>query len=114
MAGECTEADVEALGDRALVVAMRCGSPPAVHEFVMRFRPMLVLAARRLGVPEGERDEIADDVLHDTAIRLTEAAAPTPVGVRGYLLRSLRNRAANARRARDRRARAAVAATDAA
>ena len=114
MRGERSERDVDALGDRALVVAIRCGSSAAVHEFVMRFRPMLVLAARRLGLTAGEREEIADEVLHDTAMRFTDVAAPIPAGVRGYLLRSLRNRAANARRARDRRSRATAAATDSA
>jgi DNA-directed RNA polymerase specialized sigma24 family protein len=112
MRGDRADRDVDALGDRALVVAIRCGSSAAVHEFVMRFRPMLVLAARRLGLAAGEREEIADDVLHDTAIRFTDVAAPIPTGVRGYLLRSLRNRATNARRARDRRSRATAAATD--
>ena len=112
MRGTRADRDVDALGDRALVVAIRCGSSAAVHEFVMRFRPMLVLAARRLGLTAGEREEIADDVLHDTAIRFTDVTVPVPTGVRGYLLRSVRNRATNARRARDRRSRATVAATD--
>ena len=108
------EGDVHALGDRALVVAIRCGSPAAVHEFVLRFRPMLALAARRLGLTADEREEIADDVLHDTAIRFTNVTAPIPTGVRGYLLRSLRNRATNARRARERRSRATAGAIDSA
>jgi DNA-directed RNA polymerase specialized sigma24 family protein len=102
----------DALGDRALVVAIRCGSAAAVREFVLRYRPMLLLAARRLGFLDGERDEIVDEVLHDTAIHLSDSAAPVPLAVRGYLLRSLRNRITNARRAGDRRARATAAATD--
>jgi DNA-directed RNA polymerase specialized sigma24 family protein len=106
--------DVETVGDRALVVAIRCGSSVAVHEFVMRFRPMLVLAAQRLGLTASEREDIADEVLHDTAMRFTDGAAPVPAGVRGYLLRSVRNRVANVRRARDRRSRATAAASDAA
>jgi DNA-directed RNA polymerase specialized sigma24 family protein len=73
---------------------------------------MLLLAARRLGLPDGERDDTVDEVLHDTAIHLSDPGAPVPLAVRGYLLRSLRNRIANARRAGDRRARATSTATD--
>jgi DNA-directed RNA polymerase specialized sigma24 family protein len=107
-------AEADALGDRALVVAIRCGSAAAVREFVWRYRPMLLLAARRLGLLDDERADIVDEVLHDTAIHLSDAAAPVPLAVRGYLLRSLRNRITNARRARERRSRATTAATDAA
>jgi DNA-directed RNA polymerase specialized sigma24 family protein len=114
MPGEQREDDAETLGDRPLIVAMRCGSTAAVREFVVRYRPMLVLAARRFGVVGGERDDMADDVLHDAAIRFTDSGTSVPVAVRGYLLRSLRNRVVNAVRAHDRRARATTAATDAA
>src|SRR5581483_11123963 len=72
----------------------------------------LLLAARRFGVAGSERDDLADDVLHDAAMRLTDAAAPVPLAIRGYLLRSLRNRLTNAARARERRARAATVASD--
>src|SRR5215469_8372475 len=71
MRGERTDVDVDTLGDRALVVAMRCGSAAAVHEFVMRFRPMLVLAARRMGLTEGRREGAA-------RVRRGEGAAPPP------------------------------------
>jgi DNA-directed RNA polymerase specialized sigma24 family protein len=114
MGGEQNASGAEALGDRALIVALRCGSPGAVLEFVTRYRPMLVLAARRFGLVDGEREDMADEVLHDTAMRFADGGAAVPIAVRGYLLRSLRNRAANAMRARDRRVRAATAATDAA
>lgn len=104
----------DALGDRALIVAIRCGSAAAVREFVLRYRPMLLLATRRLGQLPGDRDDMVDEVLHDAAMHLADAAAPVPLAVRGYLLRSLRNRIANACRARDRRSRMAAAASDAA
>jgi DNA-directed RNA polymerase specialized sigma24 family protein len=107
------DADAEALGDRALVAAIRCGSAAALREFVMRYRPMLVLASRQFGVQHAERDDMVDEVLHDAAIRFTDAGAPVPAAVRGYLLRSLRNRAINSRRACERRARATVAAGEA-
>jgi DNA-directed RNA polymerase specialized sigma24 family protein len=105
---------VDVFGDRALVVAIRCGSAAALREFVLRYRPMLVLAGRRWGLAEDERDDVVDEVLHDTAIHLTDPGAPVPVAVRGYLLRSLRNRIANARRTQERRSRATAAATDSA
>lgn len=108
------EAGADGLGDRALVVAMRCGSAGAIREFVVRYRPMLVLAARRMGVRAGAHDDAVDEVLHDAAIHLTDSTTPVPLAVRGYLVRSLRNRIVNARRAQERRSRATVAANDSA
>jgi DNA-directed RNA polymerase specialized sigma24 family protein len=112
MRGACTDDDGAVLGDRALVVALRCGSGAAVREFVLRFRPMLALAARRFGVVGGERDEYADEILHDAAAHFMDLSATVPLSVRGYLLRSLRNRVANAARACARRTRAVAAATE--
>ena len=109
---ERTEADAESLGDRALVAALRCGSSNALREFVLRFRPMLVQASRRLGAVSPDGEDVADEVLHDAALRLGDAAAPVPVAVRGYLLRSLHNRLANVRRSRERRLHATTTATD--
>jgi hypothetical protein len=48
--------NVGALGDRALVVAMRCGSGAAIREFVLRFHPLLATIARRfVGAPTEPR-----------------------------------------------------------
>lgn len=114
MRGAEHDTPVQALGDRALVVALRCGSSDAVREFVVRFRPMLLLAARRLGVDAGERAERADDVLTDALLHLAGSGEAVPLSVRGYLLRSLRNRSINAARSLARRARAGASALDAA
>jgi DNA-directed RNA polymerase specialized sigma24 family protein len=93
-------------------VALRRGSPPALREFVLRFRPMLVLASRRFGISGGDREEYSDEVLHEAAARFMDMSTAVPISVRGYLLRTLRNRVANGARARDRRTRATAAATE--
>ncbi len=114
MRGAQPESDADALGDRALVVALRCGSPAAVRAFVSRFRPMLVMAARRYAIDEAERGDLADELLAEAAAHFMDSSAPVPLSVRGYLLRGLRNRVLNAARGRQRRERATAAATDAA
>jgi len=73
---------------------------------------MLAVAARRSGVSGGECDEMADDVLHDAALRFMDPTVATPLAIRAYLLRSLRNRVANAARARLRRGQATATATE--
>jgi len=42
------------MGDSALVAALRCQDEGALREFYLRFRPMLVLTAARLGVDAGD------------------------------------------------------------
>src|SRR5215208_7238613 len=71
-------ADYAALGGAALVAAMRQGDARALEEFIARHRALLVHEARRCGIPEGEREDAAAEVLHDTAVRLmtTRSAAP--------------------------------------
>src|SRR6476659_8790650 len=80
-----------AMGDAALVAALR--------EFYLRFRPMLVRAAGRLGVDPGERDTLVDDCLADVAVHLITSSAPPPRSLPAYLARSLRNRVLNGVRA---------------
>lgn len=91
-----------AMGDPALVAALRCEDEGALREFFVRFRPALLLAARRLGVDPGERDAVVDDCLADVAVHLITSDAPPPRSLPAYLARSLRNRVLNDLRARSR------------
>ncbi len=90
------------MGDQALVAALRCEDEGALREFFLRFRPALVLAARRLRVDPGERDPLVDDCLADVAVHLITSEAPPPRSLAAYLARSLRNRVLNAVRSRAR------------
>jgi DNA-directed RNA polymerase specialized sigma24 family protein len=102
-----------AMGDAALVAALRCQDEGALREFYLRFRPALVGAAARLGVSAGDRDAAADDCLADVAVHLITTSGPPPRSLPAYLARSLRNRLLNDVRARaraERRARDGFAA----
>ena len=94
-----------AMGDPALVAALRCEDEGALREFFVRFRPALALAARRLRVDPGERDTLVDDCLADVAVHLITSDTPPPRSLPAYLARSLRNRVLNAARSRARAAR---------
>ena len=90
------------MGDQALVAALRCEDEGALREFFLRFRPALVLAARRLRVDPGEVDALVDDCLADVAVHLITSDTPPPRSLPAYLARSLRNRVLNSLRARTR------------
>jgi DNA-directed RNA polymerase specialized sigma24 family protein len=104
------------MGDQALVAALRCEDEGALREFFLRFRPGLLLAARRLGLPAGEREALVDDCLADVAVHLIASHGSSPRSLPAYLARSLRNRVLNGRRSRARAERRLEpgAATDAA
>ena len=91
-----------AMGDQALVAALRCEDEGALREFFLRFRPALVLTARRLGVDPGELDPVVDDCLADVAVHLIGSDGSPPRSLPAYLARSLRNRVLNSLRARAR------------
>ena len=91
-----------AMGDHALVAALRCEDEGALREFFLRFRPALMLTAARLGLEPGERDSLVDDCLADVAVHLIGSAGPPPRSLPAYLARSLRNRVLNGLRARAR------------
>jgi RNA polymerase sigma factor (sigma-70 family) len=90
------------MGDTALVAALRCQDEGALREFYLRFRPALVAAAARMGVPPGDREAAADDCLADVAVHLITTSGPPPRSLPAYLARSLRNRLLNEVRARAR------------
>lgn len=92
-------ATVRALGDAALVEAMRRGDTTALREFLLRFEPLLEHHAHRLGASGGERDDLVGDTLEDAALALVAPNATTPRSLPAYLVTSLRNRILNTRRA---------------
>ena len=87
-----------ALGDSALIDAMRRGETGALREFLLRFEPLLEHHAHRLGVSGGERDDLVGETLEDAALALVLPNALTPRSLPAYLVTSLRNRLLNARR----------------
>lgn len=87
-----------ALGDAALVDAMRRGDNGALREFLIRFEPLLEHHAHRLGASGGERDDLVGDTLEDAALALLAPDATTPRSIPAYLVTSLRNRLLNSRR----------------
>lgn len=90
------------MGDQALVAALRCEDEGALREFFLRFRPALVLAARRLRVDPGELDALVDDCLADVAVHLITSDTAPPRALPAYLARSLRNHVLNGLRAHGR------------
>jgi RNA polymerase sigma factor (sigma-70 family) len=91
-----------AMGDHALVAALRCEDAGALREFFLRFRPALLLQARRLGVAPADAETTADDCLADVAVHLIATDGAPPRSLPAYLARSLRNRVLNQARARTR------------
>lgn len=101
--GARSVAELRVASDAVLLAALRTGSEAAMGELIRRFRPGLVRYARRIDVPPGEREVLADEVLDDVVLRLMQAGTPSPRRLESYLARTLRNRFANQRRADDRR-----------
>ena len=87
-----------ALGDVALVEAMRRGEADALREFLLRFEPLLEHHAHRLGASGGERDDLVGETLEDAALALVAPNAVVPRSLPAYLVTALRNRLLNARR----------------
>lgn len=96
--GERHLAAARALGDAALLDAMRQGDSTALREFLLRFEPLLEHHAHRLGASGAERDDLVGETLEDAALALVAPNAPTPRSIPAYLVAALRNRLLNARR----------------
>jgi DNA-directed RNA polymerase specialized sigma24 family protein len=79
---------MRALGDAALIRAMREDKPEAWQEFDARFRPLLEAYAERTGIPHGDWDSCVISVLDDAAMRLGAADAEIPASVQAYLVRA--------------------------
>jgi DNA-directed RNA polymerase specialized sigma24 family protein len=98
------ERRVRALGDRALVDAMRTGDDWAFGEFLGRFRPVL-LAYAGGRIPDELFPECIDEVLEDEALKLADirAEAVVPTQLRAYLVGAVRKRHLALRRSSARR-----------
>jgi len=98
--------------DADLLVGMRSGKTGAVSAFYLRFRPVLLDQAYKLGVRPSEREEVVTEFLGDIAIALIEATTP-PRSLAAYVITSFRNAVASAFRKRGRyESRYAEASTD--
>jgi hypothetical protein len=85
------ERRVRALGDRALIDAMRAGDEWAFGEFLARFRPLLVdFAGGR--IPSALFPECIDEVLEDEALKLSDVRSIVPTQMRAYLVGAVRKR----------------------
>ena len=94
-----SSAAARALGDDALVAAMRSGDEAALREFLLRFHALLVHHAEKLRIDPVERPDLVVEVLEDAALRLTAPVAPLPKSLAKYLVKALRNRYFTSRRA---------------
>lgn len=93
---------MRALGDAALLEAMRRGEEAAFREFIVRFEKQLDQNARRLGLAGGERRTIVAETLDDAALMLIIPGRATPRSLPAYLIVALRNRLRNELRSRKR------------
>ena len=94
-----------ALADAALIAAMRDGTADAWFEFDARFRPLLEHYARRIGIPRWDASVCITEVLDDEALALVDGTRGMPQHLSAYLVRALRNRFLDLKRAADRRRR---------
>jgi DNA-directed RNA polymerase specialized sigma24 family protein len=93
------------MSDGELIVAMRQRDGAAFAEFFLRFRPLLLHRARRLGVDRSEREERVQDFLTDVALALAAPDGVLPRALRTYLTDGFAHRVYNEVRDRARRER---------
>jgi DNA-directed RNA polymerase specialized sigma24 family protein len=110
-AGRSERRRVRALGDAALIAAMRAGDDWAWAEFDARFRARLEQYARHVAASPARWDECISEVIEDAALKLATDAGAVPTNLTAYLIRALRNRAATLARAAARRHRRYVQAS---
>jgi len=101
---------VRALTDAGVIAAMREGDTWAWGEFGVRFEPLLLAYARRIGIPADARKERVLDLLADEGMRLAEGRGVVPAQLPAYLAKAFRHRYLNAKRSSARRAAAYSAA----
>jgi hypothetical protein len=102
---------VRALTDAGVIAAMRDGDLWAWGEFGVRFEPLLLAYARRIGIPADARRERVLDLLADEGMRLAEGRGVVPSQLPSYLAKALRHRYLNEKRSSARRAAAYTAAS---
>lgn len=70
----------------------------AYREFVSRYVPLLVHYAERAGIPFGELEDVAMELLNAAVIRFATTTVPLPASMARYLAKAFRHRFLNARR----------------
>lgn len=85
-----------------LVSLMQAGDERAFTEFVRRWQPLLSDAARRLGLPPDDGDDLVADVLAECASAFG-SGREAPRAMASYLVTAMRNRARNHWRNEERR-----------
>ncbi len=80
---------VPAPSDVALLISIRREDGAALHEFVRRFRPLLLDQARRLGVYPSERENVVTVFLDDILLKLADMQAPRSLPT--FVVKSVRN-----------------------
>jgi hypothetical protein len=100
-----------AIGDRALVGAIRERRPEAVDEFIRRFEDVALRCARQLQIPHHDRAHWVGEVLYEVALTLGRGRGPAPNLLAAYVAAACKHRGRSARtraRSRDARVREAV------
>jgi hypothetical protein len=86
--------------DDALVHAMRAGEEEAVCEFIERYQHLVLIQARRFGVPPDDRQHWTAEVLYDVALAMMRSVRPVPTSLPAYLIATCRRRVMMTERAR--------------
>lgn len=89
---DAADADVE------LLAGVRRNELTALRNFVLRFEPVLLDQARRLGVAQDERRTIATGFLDDMLVRLASEKAKAPWSLTAFVITSFRNCVTDLRR----------------
>ena len=95
--------DAENARDRELLASLRRGDSSAFQTYFERFHRLLLDYARRSGVSSADEDELVEQLLDDIALQIMMPGAQIPTSPRMYLLRALRNKLLNTKRACRRR-----------
>lgn len=86
------------MATKALVRLMRDGDHLALHEFVRRYRGLLVSYSERFGLLGDEARSLATDVLEDVALHLMDHPDKIPGSMDAYVVASFRNHVLRSRR----------------
>jgi hypothetical protein len=100
-----------AIGDRALVGAIREGRPEAVEEFIRRFEDIVLRSARQLRVPREQHAHWVGEVLYEVALTLGRGRGLVPTHLAAYITGACKRRKQReyrADRSRDARVREAL------
>ena len=92
-------------GDQSLVLRMRAGEERAFREFFLRFEPLALHVARRAGVQDALRREVAEEGLGAVALHLARPTSVTPERLAAYVAGALFGRLRDEHHTRERHTR---------